>query len=90
MIIRLLQKRRIYKCKQWVGVNAIEVKVRGKDKDQITITKDSPEANEYGWWTVNLPEDSLHDGRMHLNRKQAKELAKKLNYFARHGFLKEE
>lgn len=49
-----------------------------------------PGTNEWGWCTVKLPQDALIERRMHLNRKQARELAKKLKYFAEHGYLKEE
>lgn len=42
-----------------------------------------------GWYDYPVPEEVLVESRMHLNRKQAKALAKKLLYFAKHGVLKE-
>ena len=79
----------------WLGVADNQLKIMGKDKAELlesvgNLSKDNPETNEWGWCTVKLPHDALVERRMHLNRKQAKELAKKLNYFAKHGYLKEE
>ena len=47
-------------------------------------------ANKCGWHDISVPKEVLIDSRMHLNREQAKDLAKKLKYFAKHGCLKEE
>lgn len=79
----------------WLGVAHNSLKVMAKDKPELIdsvlhIAKDHPECNEMGWCTVHLPKEALIENRMHLNRKQAKELAKMLEYFARHGVLKEE
>ena len=45
---------------------------------------------ESSWCPINLPKEVLIESRMYLNRKQAKELAKKLNYFSKKGRLREE
>lgn len=79
----------------WLGVADDSLKIMAKDKAELlesvrNLCKDNPETNEYGWCSVKLPRDALIDNRMHFNRKQAQELAKKLNYFAKHGYLKEE
>lgn len=79
----------------WLGVAHNNLKVMAKDKQELLesvehLTKDYPECNEMGWCTVPLPKDTLIENRMHINMKQAKELAKKLNFFAKHGYLKEE
>ncbi len=79
----------------WLGVHKPTVKVMWKDVPKLletlpAIKKDSPETNEYGWCTVKLPDDALIDGRTHLSREQAKEIAAELLYFARHGRLREE
>lgn len=78
----------------WLGVHRPRISIMWKDRDKFdcnqSITKDDPETNERGWCTVNLPEEALIESRMHLNRKQAKALARKLLYFARHGYLKDE
>lgn len=79
----------------WCGVADNCLKIMAKDKAELlqsvsNLSKDSPETGECGWCTVNLPRGALVYNKMHLNRKQAKELARKLNYFARHGHLKGE
>jgi len=43
-----------------------------------------------GWYDYPIPDDVLVESRMHLSKKQAKTLAKKLMYFFIHGVLKEE
>jgi len=79
----------------WLGVHRPAVKVMWKDVPKLletlpAIKKDSPETNECGWCTVRLPDDASINGRMHLSREQAKEIAAELLYFARHGRLREE
>lgn len=78
----------------WVGIHRPRVCIMYKDRDKLIgidkVEKDSPECNDYGWCTINIPKEALMESRMHLNRKQAKELAKKLNFFAKHGYLKKE
>lgn len=77
----------------WLGVHHPRICIMYKDKDKLVgvdkVKLDNPECNSYGWCTINLPKEALIESRMHLNRKQAKELAKQLNYFARTGYLKE-
>ena len=55
----------------WLGVNHAPVKVMRKDLSGISISMPSPECNERGWCTINLPVDALVESRMHLNREQA-------------------
>lgn len=73
----------------WLGVHAPVVKIMWKDAVEagLTLKKDCPETNEYGWCTIPMPQTALINGRMHLNQKQAEILAKQLLYFARHGHL---
>lgn len=90
-----IQESSSYEPHIWLGIADDSLKIMAKDKAKLlesvsNLCKDYPETNEYGWCTVKLPQDALIDRRMHLNRKQAKELAKKLNYFAKYGYLKEE
>lgn len=73
----------------WLGVHDAKIRIMSKERDNIIISKDDP-TTEQGWCTIQLPKEAYVESRMHLNRKQAKELAKKLEYFARHGCLKEE
>lgn len=78
----------------WLGVHRPEVKIQHIDAVLaglgLVLKKDDPATNEYGWCTIPIPEKALIESRMHLNRKQARELARKLNYFARTGYLPEE
>ena len=76
----------------WLGVNRPEICIMYKDalKYGMNVSKKYPETNECGWCDIQLPEETLIAIRMHLSRQQAKELAKRLMYFVRHGRLKEE
>lgn len=76
----------------WLGVSRPEVTIMYKDAIEagLNLPKKFPETNEYGVCNIPIPDKAFIDSRMHLNRKQAKEIAKKLNYFARHGYLKPE
>ena len=74
----------------WLGVNHAPVKVMLKDLPGSSISMPSPECNERGWCTINLPIDALVESRMHLNREQALDLSKNLAYFSEHGFLQED
>ena len=77
----------------WLGVHKARLSIMYKDRDKLVgidkVQKNDPHCNEWGWCTINLPKEVLFESRMHLNRKQSKELAKQLNYFARTGKLKE-
>lgn len=70
----------------WLGVHNPPHKViwYGAEKYGINVTEKA------GWYDYPIPEEVLVESRMHLSRKQAKILAKKLMYFARHGVLREE
>lgn len=78
----------------WLGIDDPRLSIMYKDRDKLIgidkVEKDHPECNEFGWCTINLPKEVMIESRMHLNRKQAKELANKLRYFAEHGCLKSE
>lgn len=73
----------------WLGVNQAPVKVMRKDLSGVSISLPSPECNERGWCTINLPHDALVESRMYLNREQALDLSNRLSYFAMHGFLQD-
>ena len=75
----------------WLGVHRPQVYIAYKDAKAagLDLEKDYPETNDYGACTIPIPEKAFIESRMHLNQKQARELAKKLNYFARTGMLKE-
>lgn len=81
--------------KIWLGVHSAPVRVMWKDVPKFLesvkgIKKDFPETNEWGWCTVNLPDEALVESRMHLNKEQAKWLVKELKYFIKYGYLKDE
>ena len=75
----------------WLGVHNAPVKIMKKDIILLRTCDIIPEdgTNKYGWCTVELPEEALVESRMHLNRKQARELAEELLYFANNGYIKE-
>lgn len=74
----------------WLGVHRPEAIIQFKDSEALGLglQKQNPECNEYGWCDYPIPKEVFIGGRMHLNREQAKQLAKKLSYFARTGKLK--
>lgn len=61
----------------WLGVEDADPKILASKTSQ----------GETGWITYDIPEDVMVNTRMHLDRKQAKELAKLLNKFAKTGEL---
>jgi hypothetical protein len=61
----------------WLGV---------EDADPKIMASQTPQGGT-GWVKYNIPKEVLLSTRMHLNRKQARELAKLLNKFARTGEL---
>lgn len=76
----------------WLGVHRAKISIMYKDaiSNGIAAQKRDPETGEGGWCDLPIPKEALVESRMHLNRKQAKELAKKLNFFAKNGYLQEE
>lgn len=67
----------------WLGVNEPEHKVLWEDAIKLGIPVDKHE----GWYDYILPLEVHVFSRMHLNQAQARELAKRLMYFAEHGCL---
>lgn len=61
----------------WLGV---------EDADPKILASKTPQGGT-GWVKYDIPEDVLISTRMHLDRKQARELAKLLNKFAKTGEL---
>ena len=61
----------------WLGVEDADPKILASKTSQGGM----------GWITYDIPEDVMVNTRMHLDRKQAKELAKLLNKFAKTGEL---
>ena len=70
----------------WLGVHCVPHLIMWNDAGKYGIEIDKKE----GWYEYPIPKEVLVEGRMHLTRKQAKALAKKLRYFAKCGVLKEE
>lgn len=75
----------------WLGVHRPQISIMWKDAvaNGIQTKKRYPETNECGWCDVPIPKEAMIESRMHLSRKQAKQLAKKLLFFAKHGYLNE-
>lgn len=70
----------------WLGVHKTPHRVIWSDAEKYGIEV----KEKSGWYDYPIPDDVLVESRMHLSQKQAKSLAKKLMYFAKHGVLKEE
>lgn len=70
----------------WLGVHNPPHKIMWDSAEKYGIEI----GEKAGWYDYPIPEEVLVESRMHLSRKQAKNLAKKLMYFARHGVLREE
>lgn len=70
----------------WLGVHDPPHKIMWDSAEKYGIEV----GRKAGWYDYPIPEEVLVESRMHLSRKQAKALAKKLWYFAKHGVLKEE
>ena len=73
----------------WLGIDRPELRIMFKDSEKLGLglTKEHPECNEYGWCDYPIPKEVFIDSRMHLNRKQAKEIGKKLIKFSKKGIL---
>lgn len=76
----------------WLGINRPKLSIMCKDAKAIglDLKKNDAGTGECGWCDFSVPKEVLIESRMHLNREQAKDLAKRLNYFVKHGYLKEE
>lgn len=87
-----IQESSAYDPHVWLGVHRPQVIIMRKDAQEagLDLEKDDPETNGFGWCTIPIPEKAMIESRMHLTRKQARELARKLKYFARTGRLKKE
>ena len=70
----------------WLGVHRAPTKIMRHDAKALGFTTE----NDTGWMDYSIPDCVMIESRMHLNQTQARELAKKLLYFAEHGSLKEE
>ena len=67
----------------WLGVHDAEPRIMCQDAIRLGI----PAKDTVGWQDYEIPKEVFLNTRMHLNRKQAKELANKLLKFARKGNL---
>ena len=61
----------------WLGVEDADPKILASKTSQ----------GGTGWIKYDIPDDVMINTRMHIDRKQARELAKLLNKFARTGEL---
>lgn len=76
----------------WLGVHRPIVRIMYKDAvaNGLNLEKNDTETNENGWCDFPIPKEAMIDSRMHLTRSQAAELAEKLLFFARNGYLEED
>ena len=78
-----LQESSLVEPHIWLGVRDAQPRIMCKDAIRLGI----PAKDTVGWQDYEIPKEVFLTTRMHLNRKQAKELAKKLLKFARKGNL---
>lgn len=78
-----LQKSSSVEPHIWLGIDEIEAQIQwiNAQKLGLNLQKKYPECNEYGWCDYPIPEEVMLTTRMHLTRKQALKLAKKLIKF---------
>ena len=76
----------------WLGVDKPKIMVMCKDfaTNGIAFNCIPENKDDTGWCNIEMPNYVRIFSRMHLNQEQAKTLAKKLSFFAKHGYLKEE
>ena len=67
----------------WLGIgeNIAQIQWIDAQKLGLDLQKKYPETNEFGWCDYPIPKEVLLTNRMHLTRKQALALAKKLIKF---------
>lgn len=70
----------------WLGVHNPPHKIMWNNAEKYGLKI----GERAGWYDFPIPEEVLVESRMHLTQDQARKLAKKLLYFAKHGVLKEE
>lgn len=70
----------------WLGVHNPPHKVMWSSAGKYGIEI----GEKAGWYDYPIPEEVLVESRMHLNQKQARELARKLEFFSVCGYLPEE
>lgn len=73
----------------WLGISNAKCKVLASRHPDLAAkrTDVSPRERHNGWVEYPLPHGCSIPTRMHIGREQAKELAKALKYFAKHGRL---
>ena len=79
-----LQESSLVEPHIWLGVHKADPQIMCQDAISLGI----PTKDTVGWQKYEVPEQVFINTRMHLNRKQAKQLARKLSYFARTGKIK--
>ena len=83
-----LQNSSAWEPHVWLGVNEPKHKVLFSDVTKIgKLNIAMPVGEQNGWCDVVLPKEVHVFSRMHLNQARARELAKRLMYFADHGYL---
>ena len=78
-----LQESSLVEPHIWLGVHGAKPTIMCQDAIKLGI----PAKDTVGWQDYEIPKEVFIGTRMHLNPKQAKELAKKLLKFAKKGHL---
>ena len=70
----------------WLGVSRPTLSMLVSDAPKLGIDISNRTGEElYGWMDYPIPDEVFIDSRMHLNKRQAKELVKILKVFIRTG-----
>lgn len=79
-----LQKSSSVEPHIWLGIDGVEAQIQWIEAQKLglNLKKQHEECNEYGWCDYPIPKEVMVTTRMHLTRKQALKLAKKLIKFA--------
>ena len=71
----------------WVGVDNADPKIMSSDAIRMGLRQRTFDENDNGWVKFEIPKEVLLHTKMHLTRKQVKELLPLLQKFAETGEL---
>jgi len=71
----------------WFGVNNPDPQIMARDAIRLGLKPVEGGELDNGWVPFNVPKEVLMTTRMHLTRKQVKELLPILKHFVKSGYL---
>jgi hypothetical protein len=72
----------------WLGINDPKPQIMSSDATRMGLRKRTFDEHDNGWVPFEIPKEVLISTRMHLTRKQVKQLLPFLQKFAETGNLK--